>query len=209
MKSFFNPAPIKIERKNKRSIRTKFNGEFSEKHLRIAIENQIEDITNHLNKTFNHLLISQKKGPMPIPSFDKWISGRTAGYSRWSRFTNRLSVDFNLEILKHNFEDFMKDTIIHEVCHSFDFHLNGRGVRGQQHGYNWQRFMIGCGVSPDRTHNYDISHLINEGTPLFKCGCREGIALGPNQTKKQMRSEKPIYHCRKCRQSIVFDKYSD
>ena len=62
---------------------------------------------------------------------------------------------FNLQLYRENREDFLRQTVAHEVAHLVAHQLFGDSI--QPHGEEWQLIMRGVyELPPNRCHTYEI-----------------------------------------------------
>ncbi len=103
----------------------------------------------------------------PTVSFD--LRGRVAGKAIYSA---RPHVQLNAVLLNENQEEFIADTVGHEVAHLAT--RTRYGARPSSHGPEWQRMMRLIGQTPSRTHSYDTSNsAVSSKRHTWTCGCRE------------------------------------
>lgn len=101
------------------------------------------------------------------------LRGRTAGTAgcRYCAMTGKknLSLRFNCEIIQGDqFEEFLKDTIPHEVAHLCGFM---DPTLGRKHDGAWRRTCIALGGSGARTHSYETAPARGRGfTYVATCG---------------------------------------
>lgn len=102
---------------------------------------------------------------MPTCSFD--LRGRTAGMA----YQQRNHVQLNAVLLVENFDDFISDTIPHEVAHLVVWVKYGR--KAAAHGAEWKEVMRRFDVEPSRTHSLDTENS-GVATVLFRyrCACQ-------------------------------------
>jgi SprT protein len=97
-----------------------------------------------------------------------------------------------------------RETVIHETCHVIaDRRFGGK----QGHGLAWQHMMLLCGYpEPKRCHSVDHEAIQQRRERRRvevrgRCGCVEGVILGPVQARRLRAGEH--YHCRRCSQRIA------
>lgn len=97
-----------------------------------------------------------------------------------------------------------RETVVHEACHVIADYLY-RGKQG--HGPGWRRMMALCGYpAAQRCHsvNREAIQQRRERRRVevrVRCGCAEGVALGPVQARRLRTGA--VYHCRRCSQRVV------
>ena len=130
---------------------------------------------------------------MPTCSFD--LRGKTAGQAYYRQNHVRL----NAVLLVENFDDFLSDTIPHEVAHLVARAKHGNGIAS--HGIEWQRVMRAFGLEPERCHSYDTGNSA-VGTALYKhrCACNT-FTLSPRKHNSAMRGN---LTCKTCKHRLQF-----
>lgn len=109
------------------------------------------------------------------------------------------TVDINSVLLMENLEDMIDNTVPHEVAHILDKDVNGIQYtytfgrrKRSSHGPTWKAMMRVLGVSPDRTHNYDVSRAkVKKNTSreshVWTCRtCGTKMSLGPKRHMKML-----------------------
>lgn len=86
-----------------------------------------------------------------LPSIHWDLSGLCAGRAVWP--DNRIRL--NPILLCENAEDFIRETVPHEIAHLLNRAMNGNGVK--PHGREWKAIMRAMGLKPQRCHNYKLS----------------------------------------------------
>lgn len=99
--------------------------------------------------------------------------GNTAGYAHSGKDKNQ--VEFNAYLILTNLEDFLSDTIPHEVAHIITDRLYPNAK--QSHGPEWKSVMQKLGFNPVRRHSYDTSVIPgNKNKFRYVCtGCETPI----------------------------------
>lgn len=141
--------------------------------------------------------------PMPTCSFD--LRGKTAGKAWTARKGEGaagqavLHVQLNSVLFQENVQGFLQDTIPHEVAHLVTRRLYGRAVAS--HGPEWQRVMRTLGVSPERTHSYDVSNsAVASRLYRFSCACRT-FELTPRKLRSALQG---LRACRQCKTPLTY-----
>ena len=135
-----------------------------------------------------------KQFPIPVVRFD--LRGRTGGQAIIQENVIRV----NSMLLAENFEDYIKQTIGHEVAHLIAHAVYGHGIgrRIKPHGYEWKSVMHVFGLTADRCHQYDTSNARVRNTRKFvySCNCKVH-EVGPKVSRKIAMGYK--YSCRDCK----------
>ncbi|MBI3777486.1 MAG: SprT-like domain-containing protein [Gammaproteobacteria bacterium] len=106
----------------------------------------------------------------------------------------------NRDLLERNVEDFLLNTIPHEVSHLIAYRVHGRGIA--PHGVEWAAIMrevYGC--EPLRCHDYDVRPGLTAAY-RYRCGCDAGHMLSTRRHNSARRGRR--YFCRRCRQPLRF-----
>ena len=122
------------------------------------------------------------------------IKGQVAGKA--SRVEKK--VNFNLDIARTNYAQFIQRTPVHEVAHILT--RQKYGARAQSHGREWKYVMSNIfGKTPDRCHSYDMSDVPTKKLNRYpyKCSCQT-FELTTIRHNRIVRGEQ-IYRCPKCR----------
>lgn len=110
------------------------------------------------------------------------------------------AIRINRPLLERNIEDFLGNTVPHEVSHLIAHRLHGPRIA--PHGVEWATIMREVfGLEPRRCHDYDIRPGI-KAAYRYRCGCPDGHTLGTRRHRSALRGRR--YHCRRCRQPLEF-----
>lgn len=108
------------------------------------------------------------------------LRGQWGGWAMHSKWT----VNFNSVLLMENTEDFINQTVPHEVAHLIDVEVHGcqrKGYKRIVHGPTWKSVMALFGCDPHRCHNYNTmnSGVRTKSKYHYKCsGCNIDIFVG-------------------------------
>lgn len=131
----------------------------------------------------------------PIVSFK--LRGQKAGVAHLHENLLR----FNPQLYRENSEDFLKQTVPHEVAHLIAHQLFGDRIA--PHGEEWQLIMRGVyELPPNRCHTYAIKRR-TATRYIYRCPCPDSdfpFSVQRHNLVKQGRR----YLCRRCRQTLVF-----
>jgi SprT protein len=136
--------------------------------------------------------------PRPKVIFKR--NGTTAGYAR--RDLSLLM--FQLDLAESNKQDFMDNTVPHEVAHIIQFVLY---PRSSAHGYEWKSIMTRVmNISPDRCHSYDTSVTVvkKQTTHLYSCGCGKEFNVTQTMHNKILKGSNRV--CARCRGRLILKK---
>ena len=131
----------------------------------------------------------------PVVSFK--LRGQKAGVAHLHENLLR----FNPQLYRENRDDFLKQTVAHEVAHLIAHQLFGERIAA--HGEEWQLIMRGVyELPPNRCHTYDIKRR-SVTRYIYRCPCPDSdfafTAQRHGLVKKGRR-----YLCRKCRETLIF-----
>ncbi|MNO84373.1 hypothetical protein D3C76_757130 [compost metagenome] len=102
---------------------------------------------------------------------------------------------------RENTEDFLKQTVAHEVAHLIAHQLFGDRI--QPHGEEWQLIMRGVyELPPNRCHTYDVKRR-SVTRYIYKCPCADSDFPFSAQRHGLVRQGRR-YLCRRCRNTLVF-----
>ena len=133
-----------------------------------------------------------------MPEIRYTVKGVVAGFA----FCHSNMINFNWQLLKNNADEFIEQTVPHELAHILVFELFA-GKR-KPHGMEWRGIMRGMGAIPKRTHNYEVAKCYTIlRNFVYACKCQEY-----NFTIiRHRRAEKGTkYSCRKCHTVLEFVK---
>lgn len=162
--------------------------------IKVIIESVIF-YTNKINNVYSNLPnVYFRMLPLSIPKVKFNLRGKVAGRGGIG------GLRFNLELAKRNLNDYVNDTVPHELCHYFCMMLfNSRYTK--PHGHEWKTMMKRIGINPTRCHNMDISFMRDK---LWKCcGCGREYLVS-NRKHNAMMKNPGCYFCRGCKSGVVF-----
>jgi SprT protein len=110
-------------------------------------------------------------------------------------------IRFNPILGDENWDDFLLNTVTHEVAHLLAYWNYGRSASG--HGAAWKRIMRELGCEPIRCHSYDTSRSQTRRQRLwpYDCGCPQGQSLSTTRHNRVLRGERR-YFCRRCGEAL-------
>lgn len=135
--------------------------------------------------------------PFKRPQVSLKLRGQKAGVAHLQENLLR----FNPQLYQENTEDFLKQTVAHEVAHLVAHQLFGDRI--QPHGEEWQLVMRGVyALPPNRCHSYAVQRR-SATRYIYRCPCPNSdfpfSAQRHNLVKQGRR-----YLCRRCRQTLQF-----
>lgn len=140
---------------------------------------------------------------LPAAALDFSLRGRCAGQARFER-SGSTALRLNLQLLADNRDDFLEQTIPHEVAHLV---VNWLARKSRQkprpHGPEWRAVMQDCfGLPPTRCHSYRTTAARTVPRPfLYRCTCREHrlTSIMHNRIRQSARAL-----CKACKTSLTF-----
>lgn len=164
------------------------------------IEREIQELANQ--KVYEVYALAEQKFHRSFarPKIVWDLKGRTAGIARYFGLNDhRNAIRLNFDVLNANVEDFINDTIPHEVSHMIVFDIYGTNIK--PHGCEWKRIATELGSSGNRCH-------VNETIPAritqkfkWKCSCMTHT-VGLNLHRKMLSGRGRI--CLKCRGTLTY-----
>ena len=137
----------------------------------------------------------KRRFPRPEVSFR--LRGLKAGVAHLQE--NKLR--FNLQLYRENREDFLRQTVAHEVAHLVAHQLFGPRI--QPHGEEWQLIMRGVyELPPHRCHNYEVQRR-QVTRFIYRCACPDGEFPFSAQ-RHRLVAQGRRYYCRRCKVTLSF-----
>lgn len=108
---------------------------------------------------------------------------------------------FNAQLYRENREDFLRQTVAHEVAHLIAHALYGRHIR--PHGVQWQALMREVfDLQPARCHAYPVARR-RQRSYIYLCACpQREFPFTPQRHALVQRGRG--YLCKSCRQPLRF-----
>ncbi|MCR4510348.1 SprT family zinc-dependent metalloprotease [Pseudomonas sp. 32.2.56] len=125
------------------------------------------------------------------------LRGQKAGVAHLTE--NKLR--FNPQLYRENRDDFLKQTVPHEVAHLIAHQLFGPKI--QPHGEEWQLIMRGVyELPPNRCHSYAVQRR-TVSRYIYRCSCAEGEFPFSAQ-RHALVSKGRRYYCRRCKVTLRY-----
>ena len=138
----------------------------------------------------------QRTFPRPQVSFR--LRGQKAGVAHLSENLLR----FNPQLYEENREDFLRQTVPHEVAHLIAHQLYGGRIR--PHGPEWQAIMREVyGLPPLRCHSYRVP-ASRRPQYIYLCQCPQGSEFAFSARRHALVAQGRRYFCRRCRATLRF-----
>jgi SprT protein len=168
----------------------------TDNEMKNKVVESVKQFINKYNKSF-----SKKAYDIPI-KFTK--RGKCAGCV--SYHGDNVEFNFNMVLLRENFEDFLLNTVPHEVAHFVTWiqygHQYTKSGRRIIHGKDWKNMMSFFNVKDNRCHSYNTekSSIRKMKRFTYKCGCmtHELTAIRHNKILKGTSK----YCCSRCKQKL-------
>jgi SprT protein len=137
----------------------------------------------------------KRKFARPTVSFR--LRGQKAGVAHLTENLLR----FNAQLYQENREDFLRQTVPHEVAHLVAHQLFG--LRIQPHGEEWQLIMRGVyELPPSRCHTYAVKRR-QVSRFIYRCTCADGEFPFSAQ-RHALVGKGRRYLCRRCKATLTF-----
>lgn len=137
------------------------------------------------------------KQRFPRPEISFKLRGQKAGVAHLTE--NKLR--FNPQLYRENRDDFLTQTVAHEVAHMIAHQLFGPHI--QAHGEEWQLIMRGVyELPPHRCHSYEVPRR-QANRFIYRCSCPNGEFPFSAQ-RHALVAKGRRYYCRLCKVTLSF-----
>lgn len=99
------------------------------------------------------------------------LTGSSAGQVQFNASQTKWHVRYNMYIASHNYDEFMKETVVHEIAHLVARNVYGANIK--PHGVEWKTVMRKLGYEPETTHTMECASARQGSTYKYKCNCDE------------------------------------
>lgn len=140
---------------------------------------------------------------LPDALIDFSLRGRCAGQARVN-CNGETCLRINQQLLAENLDDFLRNTIPHEVAHLVvNWQARQKDPRPRPHGPEWQAVMQCCfNLEAKRCHRYQTTPARIVPRPfLYRCNCRQHL-LTSIMHNRISRSYQAL--CKACRTQLKF-----
>jgi SprT protein len=140
---------------------------------------------------------------LPEASIDFSLRGRCAGQAIVER-KGATCLRINLQLLRENLDDYLNQTIPHEVSHLVvNWQARKKRLKPRPHGTEWQSVMRDCfGLEAKRCHSYQTTPARVVPRPfLYACNCREHLLTSIMHNKIGLSYQAL---CKACRTPLRF-----
>ncbi len=137
------------------------------------------------------------KRTFPRPEVSFKLRGQKAGVAHLHDNLLR----FNPQLYQANQDDFLRQTVPHEVAHLIAHQLFGASI--QAHGQEWQLIMRGVyELPPHRCHSYAVERRVAMRY-IYRCPCPDSDFAFSAQRHTLVRKGRR-YVCKRCRQVLTY-----
>jgi len=166
------------------------DNQFTENEVKELIVIQTQDTIELFNNHFSDHQIPFEKLTIQFN-----LTGKVAGRG----FFYKPKLRYNLQLAKENLNDFLENTVPHEIIHLYQ-----RKIYPNCKSHGKEFYFIGktLGYNLKRTHSYKTESARKRIKYLYTCDCG-----GKYWITKKMHDRVQIYkkgYCRKCRSKLVF-----
>ncbi len=141
------------------------------------------------------------------------LRGRSAGQFRakqlgstglFGKAIRVKEIRLNAALLAQYGEEFIRDTVGHEVAHFIVFELYAKRVR--PHGKEWQAVMTEVlQQAPTVTHQYQTEPARKLMRYRYLCACEARVHELTAIRHKKILDKQAQYHCKDCRSEIFYE----
>ncbi len=132
----------------------------------------------------------------PRPDIELDLRGQRAGVA----YLNQNLLRFNGQLYRDNADDFLLQTVPHEVAHLIAHQVYGARIR--PHGREWQAVMTQLFQLPaNRCHNYAVAKR-RSTRYLYRCACPDHMHFTPQRHAWVRKGRQ--YQCRRCGDLLHF-----
>ena len=139
----------------------------------------------------------------PDAEIDFSLRGRCAGQAQLTS-AGKTRLRINLQLLKENLDDFLHQTIPHEIAHLVVLWKTRKSrKKPRPHGLEWQRVMQECfNIEPTRCHSYRTTPARVVPRPYhYRCHCQKHMLTSIMHNRL---SNKVQARCKKCKTPLRF-----
>lgn len=153
---------------------------------------QMQDIIEHSQKIYNELCERYNLIAYPL-AIQFTLRGTTAGRAFNNSSTNERRITYNPYIAATNYQEFVYDTIPHEVAHIIQVDID---PRSQSHGELWKSIMRGMGLEANRCHSMDASNVKHNKVKRFVYSCDLGCIYNISAKRHNKIQNGAVYTCK-------------
>ena len=140
-------------------------------------------------------VVQERYGMIMWPEMAWDLRGQAAGQAN----ARRNLIRFNRELAERYPDEFVAQTVPHELAHLVAFKKFGGNIR--PHGREWRAVMIALGAEPRRTHRYEVTPVRKLRLYAYQCHCPDSeyqlTAIRHNRIQRGH-----MYVCKRCLQPL-------
>ena len=140
-------------------------------------------------------VVQERFGVVMRPEVAWDLRGQAAGQANGRRNLIR----FNRELAERYSNEFVAQTVPHELAHLVAFQKFGGSIR--PHGREWQAVIVALGAEPRRTHCYEVTPTRKLKRFFYQCHCPDAeyqlTAIRHNRIQRGH-----VYICKRCLQPL-------
>ena len=160
----------------------------------------MESLTKLDQEVERTLTIARTRFPshsFPDPKVKMDLTGKSAGVFYPGK---QPLLKFNLSLLLNNKEDFIQETVPHEVAH---YVVEVIDPNSKPHGLTWRSIMRLFGIAnPQVYHNYEVSNSVRHKRPyIYECPCQRHYFTKRRHNNVRKGTE---YICNVCKRSCRY-----
>ncbi|MCU7798048.1 MAG: SprT-like domain-containing protein [Candidatus Thiodiazotropha sp. (ex Semelilucina semeliformis)] len=157
--------------------------------------NQLEQLVLDKTRTLIASAENQYHIRLVAPEIRFDLRGKAAGMVVFNPRSSKSLIRYNAQMLNENGQDFIHQTVPHEVAHLVARVLHGVKIR--PHGREWKSIMNEFGAKPKRCHNFSTQSIPTRRMRYFpyRCSC-SNHQLSAIRHRRTLSGV--IYLCRAC-----------
>lgn len=130
------------------------------------------------------------------------ISWKLRGQKAGVAYLQGNELRFNAQLYQENREDFLRQTVAHEVAHLLVWQLYGK--QAAPHGAQWAHLMHSLyGLEPRRCHHYAVTPRVSVRY-LYRCQCLNDNQHAFSGQRHALVGKGRRYLCRRCQTVVRF-----
>lgn len=140
-------------------------------------------------------VVQERFGVVIRPEVAWDLRGQAAGLANGQRSLIR----FNRELAERYPDEFVAQTVPHELAHLVAFKKFGGRIR--PHGREWQAVIVALGAEPRRTHSYEVTPTRRLKRFAYQCHC-PGSEYLLTSIRHNRIQRGHAYICKRCLQPL-------
>ena len=172
------------------------NNTFTENEIKELIILQTQDTIEKFNNHFSDHQISVEKITILFN-----LTGNVAGQG----YFHQAKLRYNLQLAKENLNDFLENTIPHEIIHLYQKRIY---PNCKTHGKEFKLIGQTLGYNTERCHSYKTESARKRTKYLYTCNCNIEYWLTKKRHEQTLTQVKiynrSLFSCRKCKGYLKF-----